>query len=564
MEFRSNHKNGQQVTTFEKRVRYPAANDPQQKNYGKLDKNKKKLISGAIASYLKQLYIKSGIQGNPKKADVINQLNTILDHLPTAAKNYLSTFGNDLNLGPAKSQKQLADSFIHLLLEKAFKNSNPYSEQHKEILNEKVKSLIKKALERYEAIDDSSYQAKTVEVISESGAPAANSAADQHDQEVADAKLKAEEKAETIFDTGYHDFVKELNNIGSLLNLAKAYSALSKSSTENRFYSDSSLVMQNDDETQQQVIADLIYKLLNNQSSPEFGALRTFLNSQHVSSSIVDHIKSYFMGSGGVFPRDAKSLLTLILNPKEDSLYKGGRRASEVLQIRYLVFRGITQVLKQKTNRMYNPSDPQHQGTLLDSMEEVNHQRDEYNQFLKDHPKVKGTSFVNKFTFNEATGGFVMFSTFAEEYQIAEADRQAATLTSEGYNKTLNYLQEILAGVKKGIESYTDADTDSEEYLSSLTQDEVEYLGGLRLVKGGKTVADQYYSSHQKTSGDMSRANAKAILSKLNAIIKTYEDKNQKVGVILQDATEKRNIAATTLSKILDKLYDVYKLVAQF
>jgi hypothetical protein len=157
-----------------------------------------------------------------------------------------------------------------------------------------------------------------------------------------------------------------------------------------------------------------------------------------------------------------------------------------------------------------------------------------------------------------------MFSTFAEEYQIAEADRQAATLTSEGYNKTLNYLQEILAGVKKGIESYTDADTDSEEYLSSLTQDEVEYLGGLRLVKGGKTVADQYYSSHQKTSGDMSRANAKAILSKLNAIIKTYEDKNQKVGVILQDATEKRNIAATTLSKILDKLYDVYKLVAQF
>jgi hypothetical protein len=565
MEFRSNNEDNQRVTTFEKRPRHLAANDPQQQAPSGLDKNKKNLLSGAIASYLKQLYVKSGMQGNPKKDDIINQLNTILDHLPTAAKNYLSTFGRDLNLGPDASHKQLADSFIRLLLKKAFKNNNPYSQQHKEFLNNKVKSIIKKALEHYEDIENFGYQEKTVAISTKGATPTTNNTTKSHDQQVADAKLKAEQETETIFQQQYLVFVQKLHNVGSFLNLAKAYNALGKSATEDKFYADSAIVMQDDDPAQRKEISKIIFKVLNNPGSKDFQDMVSYLIKQGVAPAKANNLKDYFLGPGGIFPKDAKSLLNLILHPKQSTLFTAGKPASEVLHFRFLVLQGLTRVEKQQANTMYDPKNPNNPGTLLNQINKANSLISDYNDFLKKHPDVTGSKFVTKLTFNEATGGFVMFSTFSEEYQLAEADRQAASLQGEGYNKTLNHLQDISAGLVAGIDSKTDADTDDEAYFSNLTQEQLRYLGSLKLVEGGKTIAEQYFGGKDKHPTDeVSRATVKSINIKLGAIIKAYEDKNQKVGVLLQDATEKRNVAATTLSKILDKLYDVYKLVAQF
>jgi hypothetical protein len=308
-----------------------------------------------------------------------------------------------------------------------------------------------------------------------------------------------------------------------------------------------------------------MFNLLKDPSTRAFKSLANYLVKQGISKSEADNMRDYFLNTGGGFPADSKSLLKVLLNPGKNSLFiKKGKKASEILKFRYLVFRGLTQHETVLASTMFDPGNPNKSGILIDKINRINGLIDGYNKFLGQHKDVKGTRFETKLTFNDATGGFVMFSTFANEYQLAEADRQAAALQGEGYNATTRYLQEIASGLTATIANESDSNVDAKPYLSKLTPKQIEYLGSIRLVEGGKTIADEYYTKGVATgSTEFNRGIIKAISSKLQSAIKSIEDKSQKVNVVLQDATEKRNIAATTLSKFLDKMYDVYKLTLQ-
>ena len=596
---------------YHTRTQQSSNKDPHLKFGSYLDNNTKSLLSNAIAKYLKKLHVHSRVQGNPSKAEARNQIEAILDNLHPAAKKNLAEYSGEISAASGKFRdKQAAiDKFMQLALTKTFKNITVYSQRNPELLNNKVKDFINKTLNNFEDITKASnqvlketlganskqtpvsalqprsfesrvnafqqrgpeeYTARSSEVANE---PIAKSVATDNakktdkqksaDQEVADKKLKEINDAKEKFQTGYNDLINKLRSSGFFLSLTKSYSALHNSAAETQYYADTAIIIENSTEEQQQELAQTLFNTLTGSSS-HHKQIVEFLKKQGVKEDEANKMKKYFEDKAGNFPKDAKSLLNIILTPKHGNLYTaGGKAEKDILNFRMLVFKGLTVIKRGEVNTLFNPTDEKKPGTLKTEIKYINNLIDKYNDFVKQHPDITSTKFFIKMTFNEATGGFVMFSTFADEYRIAESERQSASLTSEGYNKTLGVLEEIQAVLDGNKSAHTDSDASDEDYLSGLTDDQLAYLKSLVLVKGGKSIGEKYLKD--VTLGTkVSRTIITSVTSELSAIVKNIEDSNQKISVILQDATEKRNAASTTLSKFLDKIYDIYKLVMQF